>query len=133
MSKTGMVRIASSVTVAYVVNAILVFATNQMLSPMAADAKRHFQFLVIDVVSQCLYTIIAGYLCSAIAGQLRRFAIASLIGLGLTVGTFSLVTAWNREPHWYAISLLLVYAPCVWVGCWLRSLRKPLTLRASIL
>lgn len=128
MSKTGIVRIASSVIAAYVVNAILVFATNQMLSPMAADAKRHFQFLVIDVVSQCLYTIVAGYLCTAIAGQLRRFAIASLIALGLTVGTFSLVTSWNREPHWYGISLLLVYAPCVWVGCWLRSLRKPLTL-----
>lgn len=116
MSKTRIIRIASAVIAAYVVNAILVVVTNQLLSSMAADAKRHFQFLVIDLLSQCFYTIVAGYLCAAIAGPLRHRAIASLIGLGLTVGTFSLVTSWNREPHWYSISLLLVYAPCVWVG-----------------
>jgi hypothetical protein len=104
----------SAVITAYVVNAILVVATNQLLSPMAENAKSHFRFLMIDVVSQCLYTIVSGYLCAAIAGQQQRSAIASLIGLGLTVGTFSLVTSWNREPHLYGISLFLVYAPCVW-------------------
>ena len=113
MSKTRTIRIASAVITAYVVNAILVLATNQLLSPMATDAKRHFQFLVIDVLSQCPYTIVAGYLCTAIVGQLRRLAIAGLITLGLTVGTFSLISSWNSEPHWYGVSLLFVYAPCV--------------------
>ena len=112
----GIGRLVSAVTAAYVVNAILVAATNQILSPIAADSKRRLDFLVIDLISQCVYTIVAGYLCAAIAGPLRHGAITSLIGLGLTVGTFSLVTSWNREPHWYSISLLLVYAPCAWVG-----------------
>lgn len=121
MPNTRILRMASAVIAAYVVNAILVVATNQLLLPMADKAKLHFRFLMIDVVSQCLYTIVARYLCTAIAGQQQRPAIASLIGLGLTVGTFSLVTSWNREPHWYGISLFLVYAPCVWVGYRIRS------------
>jgi hypothetical protein len=119
MAKTGIGRLVSAVTAAYVVNAILVIATNQLFSSMAADAKRQLDFLVIDVISQCLYTMVAGYLCAVMAGP-RRPAMASLIGLGLAVGTFSLVTSWNTEPHWYGSCLLLAYAPCVWLGCRLR-------------
>src|SRR5215467_8179730 len=114
-------RVVSAVIVAYAVNAILVVATNQLFSPMAVDDKRHHYFLVIDFFSQCLYTIAAGYVGAVIAGTLQRRAMAILISLGLAVGTFSLVTSWNAEPHWYSISLLLVYAPCVSLGCKLRA------------
>src|SRR5215831_5801828 len=120
MSKTRIGRVASAVIVAYAVNAILVVATNQLLSPMAADEKRHHHFLVTDFFSQCLYTVAAGYVGAVIAGPLQRRAMASLISLGLAVGTFSLVTSWNVEPHWYSISLLLD-APCIWLGCKLRA------------
>jgi hypothetical protein len=30
----------------------------------------------------------------------------SLIGLGIVVGTISVVTLWRTEPHWYALALL---------------------------
>lgn len=126
MAKTGIGRLVSAVTAAYVVNAILVMATNQLLSSMAADAKRQLDFLVIDVISQCLYAIVAGYLSAVMAGLLHWPAMASLIGLGLAVGTFSLVTSWNTEPHWYGKCLLLVYAPCVWLGCQLRWRLHPI-------
>jgi len=63
MPNTRILRMASAVIAAYVVNAILVVATNQLLLPMADKAKLHFRFLMIDVVSQCLYTIVAGYIC----------------------------------------------------------------------
>jgi hypothetical protein len=126
MAKTGIGRLVSAVTAAYVVNAILVVATNQILSPMAADSKRQLDFLVIDLISQCVYTIVAGYLFAVMAGAIQRRAMASLISLGLTVGTFSLITSWNTEPPWYGISLLLVYAPCVWLGCWLRGRLHPI-------
>ena len=126
MSKTGIGRMAVAVIGAYVANAILVVATNQILSPMAADAKRQPDFLVIDLISQCVYTIVAGYLCAVMAGALQRPAMASLISLGLAVGTFSLITSWNTEPHWYGICLLLVYAPCVWLGGQLRWRLHPI-------
>jgi hypothetical protein len=64
-------RVVSAVIVAYEVNAILVVATNQLLSPMAVDDKRHHYFLVIDFFSQCLYTIAAGYVGAVIAGPDR--------------------------------------------------------------
>jgi hypothetical protein len=43
----------------------------------------------------------------------------SLIGLGIVVGTISVVTL--TEPHWYAIALLAAYPPCVLIGWTLRS------------
>ena len=69
MLKTRIGSIALAATAAYGVNAILVAVTDQLLSPMAADGNWHFHFLVIDLVSQCLYTVAAGYLCAAIAGH----------------------------------------------------------------
>jgi|HubBroStandDraft_4_1064222.scaffolds.fasta_scaffold22739_4 hypothetical protein len=45
----------------------------------------------------------------------------SLIGLGIVVGTISVVTLWRTEPHWYAIALLAAYPPCVLIGWTLRS------------
>ncbi len=41
---------------------------------------------------------------------------AGLLGLGVTVGTVSLIAFWKTEPHWYGIALLAVYPPCVWIG-----------------
>lgn len=93
MAKTRIGRLVSAVTAAYVVNAILVIATNQLLSSIAADAKRQLDFLVIDLMSQCFHTIVAGYLCAVMAGPLRRPATASLISSGLAVGIFSLATS----------------------------------------
>ena len=36
--------------------------------------------------------------------------------IGLLIGTVSVITSWRHEPHWYAITLLSVYAPSVWTG-----------------
>jgi len=76
MSKTRIGRVASAVIVAYAVNAILVVATNQLLSPMAVDEKRHHHFLVMDFFSQCLSTVAAG-ICG---GCDRRTAAAARDG-----------------------------------------------------
>lgn len=118
MSKTRIGRIIAAVISGYVTNGILVVATEQLLSLLtgAAGQVKPAYYLVIDLVSQCLYTVGAGYLCCVIARPLSRIALVGLIGLGLSVGSVSLVTSWKGEPHWYGIGLLAVYAPCGWIG-----------------
>lgn len=118
MSKTRIGRIIAAVTSGYVTNGILVVATEQLLSLLtgAAGQVKPAYYFVIDLVSQCLYTVGAGYLCCVIARPPSRIALVGLIGLGLSVGSVSLVTSWKAEPHWYGIGLLAVYAPCGWIG-----------------
>jgi hypothetical protein len=76
---------------------------------------------VVDVVIQCLYTVVAGYMCCVIAQRSQRIAMAGLIAIGLVLGAVSLVTSWKSEPHWYGIGLYVVYAPCVWIGWTIRD------------
>lgn len=96
----------------YVTNVLLIAGTDQVLSRLV----RAETFLAADVVTQCVIQIACGYLCSRIANVQRLIATVILILVGLLIGSVSVVTSWRSEPHWYAIILLCVYAPCVWAG-----------------
>lgn len=115
-------RTVVAVIASYLAFAIIVGMTEQFLS---FSARSHsstpaLSYYVLDLISQLFYTIVVGYLCHRIVPT-QTIALGGLIGIGLVVGTVSLVTSWNREPHWYAIVLLVSYAPCVWIGWSLRS------------
>jgi hypothetical protein len=118
MSRASVGRLIVAVVTAYLTNAILVVATEPLLSSLAPSGETRLHYFVFDLISQCLYTLLAGYLCGVIAQPSQRVAMAGLIGLGLSIGTVFLVASWKSEPHWYGIALLVVYAPCVWIG-WL--------------
>jgi hypothetical protein len=124
MSRRNIVRIILAVVAGYIANAILVAATEQLLSRASGPGSSQPSFyFVADLISQCLYTVVGGYLCCVIAGP-RRTAMAGLIGLGVLVGTVSLVASWKTEPHWYGGALLSVYPPCVWIGWTLKGRRS---------
>ena len=115
MSQVG--RVAIAVLVGYLVNAALVAVTEHLLPGLIA-AK---YFPATDLATQCVYEVVAGYLCSWMARESRpRTAVLCLIALGLAVGAISLLASWKEEPHWYGIALLSVWAPCVWLGHLLR-------------
>ena len=101
-------RVLFAVLAGYLADAALVAVTEQILR-----SSRYY--LVVDLVTQCLYTVAGGYLCCRLAKS-QRAALAGLIALGMVVGTVSLVTSWAAEPHGYGTALLAVYAPCVWIG-----------------
>jgi len=112
-----MKRLAVAVAVAYVANALLIAAAEKVLI-LAASAD---QYLGADVLTQCAIQIFCGYVCGRICN--RSLAPAALIALGLLVGSVSLVATWHTEPHWYALALLAIYSPSVWLGYRL-SLRR---------
>jgi len=123
MSRAGIGRALIAVIASYLVFVALVVATELFLSRLAPSfaAKQRLPHFVGDVVIQCLYTVLAGYMCCVIAQRSQRIAMAGLIGIGLVLGAVSLVTSWKSEPHWYGIVLYVVYAPCVWIGWTLRD------------
>ena len=101
-----------AVVAGYVTNALLIAGTEQMLSRLVTPAT----YGVVDVITQCVIQVGCGYLCSRIAKTQRQTAAVVLILLGLLIGSVSVVASWESEPHWYAITLLCVYAPCVLAG-----------------
>jgi peptidoglycan/LPS O-acetylase OafA/YrhL len=106
-------RLILAVLAGYVTNALLVGATEQLLSRLRPNPD----YFVADLITQCLYEVAAGYLCCFIAKRSERWiALVGLVGLGLLVGTISLIASWKVEPHWYGIALLSVWAPCLWIG-----------------
>lgn len=109
MSGRSIKRITLAIVVGYAANGILVVVSEQLLllhsQNLAATQPSYF---VVDLITQCLYTVVGGYLCCAIAGPVQRAAMTGLIGLGVFVGAVSLVTSWKTEPQWYGIALL----PC---------------------
>lgn len=113
-------RIVLAVLVGYTVNALLIAGTESLL----VMGVSHGEYFLTDVVIQCLVQVASGYLCSRIAGAHSRPATLGLIGLGLLVGIASVAASWQAEPHWYAIALLLVYSPCVWLGYRLEVRRR---------
>lgn len=116
-------RVLLAVIAGYMTDAILVLFTEMLLARFLRTTKLHFFYFWIDLVTQCLYTIIGGYICCLMARS-RKAAMAGLIGTGIVVGAFSLSTSWKTEPHWYGIALLAVYPFCVWIGWTLRRMRS---------
>lgn len=105
-------RVILAVVAGYVTNAGLIASTELMLSKLVPAEN----YLAVDVLTQCVVQIGCGYLCSRIANSERLTATVALILVGLLIGAVSVALSWRSEPHWYAITLLSIYAPCVWVG-----------------
>ncbi len=106
-------RTVAAVLTGYAVNAVLVAATEQLLPKLLSMRG----YLIADLITQCLYEVLAGYICSFVAERsIRHIAISVLIGVGWLVGSVSLITSWNSEPHGYGVALLCIWAPCVWIG-----------------
>jgi hypothetical protein len=114
-------RIIVAVIAGYATNAILIAAMEPMLFKLVPAGG----YLAADVLTQGAIQIGCGYLCSRIANSQRLTATVALIILGLLIGSASVALSWRSERHWYAMALLSIYAPCVWVGYrWERRTRS---------
>ncbi len=125
MPKASVGRVIAAVVAGWVVNAILVGVTEVLLwtSMRGPGGKFQGKYYIIDLIFQCGYTVLGGYLCCVIAGATRRAAMFGMMALGLLIGGLFLPSSWAREPHSYRIALLVVWVPCVWIGWRLRSQR----------
>lgn len=125
MSRAGIGRVILAALAGWVANAILAGVTEVLLwtRMRGPGGKLPLEYYVIDLICQCCFTVLGGYLCCLIVDGSRRSAMFGMMALGLVVGGLSLPSSWLREPHWYRIALLAVWVPCVWIGWTLRAPR----------
>jgi phosphotransferase system glucose/maltose/N-acetylglucosamine-specific IIC component len=105
-------RTVLGVIAGYATNAILVGVAEAIYGRLLGQNS----YLIADLITQTLATVLGAYLGCRIAREGKGMAAASMMVLGVLIGTLSLVTSWKVEPHWYGIVLLASYAPCVWGG-----------------
>jgi hypothetical protein len=72
---------------------------------------------------RALFTVAGGYLAARWAPR-RPMAHAVALGIiGSLAGTLGLVATWGRGlgPAWYAVGIVVMALPCVWLGARIRA------------
>jgi len=105
-----MARKILAVLAGYVLIGILVVLTDRFVAPR----------LAVTLMTDTLYTVIGGYVCAVIARTQARGAMLALMVFGEAMGVVSAVANWSAQPHWFAIALLIVYPPAIWIGYTIR-------------
>ena len=118
-------RTIGAVLVGYAAIGVLVVATDAvaaMIIPglMSSGQTPPDSYLAVSLCTASLYTVLGGYLCAAIAKAGVKKAVLGLIVFGELMGVASVIAFWGRQPHWYGLSLLIVYPPLIWLGSRIR-------------
>ena len=120
MLRTGLAAIAG-----YALIGVLVIFTDQLFS-VAFQGFRGLAtppptYFVLSLFTDSFYSILGGYLCASIAKGVSKNATLWLMVGGEIVGLATTIALWKTTPHWFALALLVVYPPAVWIGSRLGS------------
>lgn len=115
-----MLRRIGAVAAGYAAIAVLVMLTDLIFAALVPALRNSAQppsyYFATVLGTDTLYTIFGGYLCARIAQQHARNATWALMVFGELMGSASAFTLWGIQPHWFAVTLLILYPPAVWVG-----------------
>jgi hypothetical protein len=73
-------------------------------------------YFALSLITDSLYSLLGGYICSTVAQTWARKAISGLAITVALIGLSSQVTLWNTVPHWFGIGLLIVSPVFIWMG-----------------
>lgn len=126
-----MLRIALAVILGYVLIGLLVVGTDQLFALAIPGfdtmVPRPAFYYAISLIASTVYSIIGGWTCAAIARTRVELAAKALIVLGELAGLAATVMLWKIAPHYYNLTLLLLYPIAVWFGAksfvWTRPVR----------
>jgi hypothetical protein len=73
-------------------------------------------YFVVSLITDSLYSLLGGYVCSMVAQTRARNAVTGLIITVAMIGVSSLFALWNTVPHWFGIALIGVSPVFIWIG-----------------
>ena len=129
-----MIRSILAVLLGWAAVGVLVVSTDGVLHMLFPDQYVHGKLppdhlAAISLATSTLWSIIGGYITAWIAPRKPWHHILALVIWGELMGIASCIATWGQIQAWYQIGLLLLWAPAVAIGGWLRagrpSLQKP--------
>lgn len=120
-----MVRSVFAVLLGWAAVGVLVVFTDLGLSKLYPDqyvaGKLPPDYLAgISLATSTLWSIAGGYITAMMAKDRPWRHLLGLVVWGELMGIASAISTWGMIQNWYQIGLLLLWAPAVAVGCWLR-------------
>jgi hypothetical protein len=124
-----MVRNIGAVLAGYVSIGILVVLTDLALAAIRPGEYLSGQvpptwYFVVSLFTASLYSVFGGWLCGWIARARQWKPLLALAVFGELMGVISTIMFWGKQPWWYALALLILYPPAVFLGGYL-FLRRP--------
>jgi hypothetical protein len=118
--KTNIGRSVGAVLAGYIVIGILVVLTDQIWSRSVPGFSSLPQpptyYFAITLLTDFLYSAVGGWVAIRI-GQRRQLQHAvGLIIFGELIGIATQIALWSTVPHWYGVSILILYPVGVWLG-----------------
>ncbi len=69
---------------------------------------------------RALFAFASGHLTARLAPRAPMTHTGVLIGIGVLLGLIGVGANWNKGPefgpHWYGVGIIVVSAPCTWLG-----------------
>jgi hypothetical protein len=92
--------------------------TNTMKQPFDLNPS---WFIAFVIFYRTLYGTIGSYITATLAPNrpMRHAMIGGIIGFVLSI--LGAIAMWDKPPHWYAISLIILALPSAWLGGKLRT------------
>ncbi len=113
-------RIPAAVLAGCVFIGVLVAITDQIFGMVIPGFKLTtmppLYYFGISLLTDFVYSIAGGYLCAWIARERAWPATIALMVFGDTIGLVSQVVLWKMVPHWYGLTLLVLFPIGVWLG-----------------
>ncbi len=121
-----MVRSILAVLLGWAAVGVLVIATDGAMNLLFPDQYVHGKlppdFLAaISLATSTLWSIIGGYITARLAPNQPWRHIVALMIWGELMGITSSIMTWGQIQVWYQTGLLLLWAPAVSLGGWLRA------------
>lgn len=113
-------RSVGAVLAGYVVIGVLVVLTDQAWSMSVRGFSSLPQppayYFAISLLTDFLYSAVGGWVSVRVAQRRQLQHAVGLIVFGELIGIATQFFLWSTVPHWYGLSLLILYPAGVWLG-----------------
>jgi len=113
-------RISAAVVAGYLFIGVLVVVTDQIFGMVVPGFKLMTMppvyYFAITLVTDFVYSVAGGYLCAWIARERAWTATLALMIIGTLIGIASQIALWKSVPHWFGVTLVVLFPVAVWLG-----------------
>jgi hypothetical protein len=126
MNKNSLKSIGA-ILIGFIAGFILSIGTDIVLNKIGLVKMDPFNYnvwwiILLVIIYRSVYNVLGCYIAAALAPD-RPMRHAMILGtIGFAISIVGTIVMWDKPPHWYPISLILLTLPCAWIGGKLKTM-----------